>query len=308
MAERVTKSFSATTVSRWLNALSAVGGRSENTIVSYRRDVRGFLEFLEGHFARPVSLKLLGRIDRTDMRAWMSRERARGISARSLARSLSSVKAFFRWLGENEGVDAPAVLSTRAPRFAVSLPRPVAPDDARSLVDTLEGQAHKAWVGARDAALIILLYGCGLRISEALSLQRRDAPLKDTLRVIGKGGRQRLVPVLPRVREAVDSYLEICPFATRAEDPLFLGVRGGPLNPRIARKAIENARMQLGLPAGTTPHAMRHAFATHLLAAGGDLRTIQELLGHASLSTTQIYTAVDQAQLMDVYRSAHPKA
>ena len=308
MAERVTKSFSATAVSRWLNALSAVGGRSENTIVSYRRDVRGFLEFLEGHFARPVSLKLLGRIDRTDMRAWMSRERARGISARSLARSLSSVKAFFRWLGENEGVDAPAVLSTRAPRFAVGLPRPVAPDDAKSLVDTLEGQANEAWVGARDAALVILLYGCGLRISEALALRRRDAPLKDTLRIIGKGGRQRLVPVLPRVREAVDSYLEICPFAARAEDPLFLGVRGGPLNPRIARKAIERARMQLGLPAGTTPHAMRHAFATHLLAAGGDLRTIQELLGHASLSTTQIYTAVDQAQLMDVYRSAHPKA
>lgn len=308
MAERVTKSFSATAVSRWLNALSAVGGRSENTIVSYRRDVRGFLEFLEGHFAGPVSLKLLGRIDRTDMRAWMSRERARGISARSLARSLSSVKAFFRWLGENEGVDAPAVLSTNAPRFAVGLPRPVAPDDARSLVDTLEGQANKAWVGARDAALVILLYGCGLRISEALALRRQDAPLKDTLRITGKGGRQRLVPVLPRVREAVDSYLEICPFAARAEDPLFLGVRGGPLNPRIARKAIERARMQLGLPAGTTPHAMRHAFATHLLAAGGDLRTIQELLGHASLSTTQIYTAVDQAQLMDVYRSAHPKA
>ncbi len=308
MAERVTKSFSATAVSRWLNALSAVGGRSENTIVSYRRDVRGFLEFLEGHFARPVSLKLLGRIDRTDMRAWMSRERARGVSARSLARSLSSVKAFFRWLGESEGVDAPVVLSTRAPRFAVGLPRPVTPDDARSLVNTLEGQANKAWVGARDAALVILLYGCGLRISEALALRRRDAPLKDTLRIIGKGGRQRLVPVLPRVREAVDSYLEICPFAAGAEDPLFLGVRGGPLNPRIARKAIERARMQLGLPAGTTPHAMRHAFATHLLAAGGDLRTIQELLGHASLSTTQIYTAVDQAQLMDVYRSAHPKA
>ena len=308
MAERVTKSFSATAVSRWLNALSAVGGRSENTIVSYRRDVQKFLEFLEGHFASPVSLKLLGRIDRTDMRAWMSRERARGISARSLARSLSSVKAFFRWLGENEGVDAPAVLSTRAPRFAVGLPRPVAPDDAKSLVDTLEGQANEAWVGARDAALVILLYGCGLRISEALALRRRDAPLKDTLRIIGKGGRQRLVPVLPRVREAIDSYLEICPFAARAEDPLFLGVRGGPLNPRIARKAIERARMQLGLPAGTTPHAMRHAFATHLLAAGGDLRTIQELLGHASLSTTQIYTAVDQAQLMDVYRSAHPKA
>ena len=308
MAGRLTESPSTEVVSRWLSALSAVGGRSENTISSYGRDVRGFLEFLENHFARPVNLKLLGRIDRTDMRAWMSRERARGMSARSLSRALSSVKSFFRWLGDNEGIEAPAVHSTRAPRFAVGLPRPVAPDDARSLVDTLEGQATEAWVGARDAALITLLYGCGLRISEALALRRQDAPLKDMLRITGKGGRQRLVPVLPRVREAIDAYLEVCPFAVRAEGPLFFGVRGGPLNPRIARKTIERARMQLGLPAGTTPHAMRHAFATHLLAAGGDLRTIQELLGHASLSTTQIYTAVDQARLMDVYRSAHPKA
>ncbi len=308
MAGRLKESFSTKVVSRWLNALSAVGGRSENTVMSYGRDVRGFLKFLEGHVAEPVNLKRLGRIDRTDMRAWMSRERARGVSARSLARSISSVKSFFRWLGDNEGVEAPAVHSTRAPKFAVGLPRPVAPDDASSLVNTLEDQATTAWVGARDAALVILLYGCGLRISEALALQRRDAPLKDMLRITGKGGRQRMVPVLPRVREAIDAYLEVCPFAGKAEGPLFFGVRGGPLNPRIARKAIERARLQLGLPAGTTPHAMRHAFATHLLAAGGDLRTIQELLGHASLSTTQIYTAVEQAHLMDVYRSAHPKA
>ena len=295
-------------VTRWLNAQSAVSGCSENTITAYRRDVCGFLEFLDEHLDEAVTPHSLGQIDRTDMRAWMSHERARGVSARSLARSLSSVKSFFRWLGDNEGIEAPAVLSTRTPKFAVGLPRAMSPKDAKSLMATVETQASTPWVGARDTALVTLLYGCGLRLSEALALERQDAPLREMLRITGKGGRQRLVPVMATVREAVDAYLEVCPFDLGAASPLFVGVRGGPLNPRIARMAIERARLQLGLPAGTTPHAMRHAFATHLLAAGGDLRTIQELLGHASLSTTQVYTAVDQARLMDVYRSAHPKA
>ena len=225
-----------------------------------------------------------------------------------MARSLSAVKSFYRWLANEEDLDASAVLASRAPRFKPGLPRPIAANDANSLIENLESGPDSAWIGARDAALVTLLYGCGLRISEALALRQGDAPLSEVIKVSGKGGRQRLVPVLPLVRSAIQRYLDLCPHPRRKDGPLFLGHRGGPLNPRLARKAIECARIQAGLPAGTSPHTMRHAFATHLLAAGGDLRTIQELLGHASLSTTQIYTSVDQTRLMEVYRSAHPKA
>ncbi len=242
------------------------------------------------------------------MRAWMAHERSRGLSARSLARALSAVKSFYRWLAEREGFDTTAVLSARAPKFSRRLPRPLDEGAARRMLETVEGQADRPWVAARDVAVVTLLWGCGLRISEALGLRGRDAPLPKALRIRGKGGKERLVPVIPIAREAVERYRALCPFEPEPDAPLFRGVRGGQLNARQVARVMEQARMACGLPASATPHALRHSFATHLLAAGGDLRAIQELLGHASLSTTQAYTAVDSTRLMEVYDKAHPRA
>jgi len=221
---------------------------------------------------------------------------------------LSAVKSFYRWLANREGFEPTAVLSTRSPKFQPKLPRPLAEPAARAMIDTVELQATDPWIAARDSAVVTLLYGCGLRISEALGLTGADAPLPDVLRITGKGSKERIVPVLDVARDAVDAYVAICPYPVTADAPLFRAVRGGALAPRAIQKVMEKTRMQLGLPATATPHALRHSFATHLLAAGGDLRTIQELLGHASLSTTQAYTAVDAAHLMAVYDKAHPKA
>jgi integrase/recombinase XerC len=225
-----------------------------------------------------------------------------------LARQLSAVKTFYRWLSEREGFEPTAVLSTRSPKFAKKLPRPLAEDAATAMIDTIELQARDSWVAARDVAVVTLLYGCGLRISEALGLTGANAPLPAVMRITGKGGKERIVPVIDAARDAVATYMRLCPHAISAHSPLFRGTRGGALNPRLVQKVMEKSRLQLGLPATATPHAMRHSFATHLLTAGGDLRAIQELLGHASLSTTQAYTAVDTAHLMDVYNRTHPKA
>ncbi|OIP83503.1 MAG: recombinase XerC, partial [Rhodobacterales bacterium CG2_30_65_12] len=207
-----------------------------------------------------------------------------------------------------DGFDATPVLATRSPKFSKKLPRPISAEAAREVIATAGTQAADGWIGARDAAVVTLLYGCGLRISEALGLKGKHAPLADVLRIIGKGGKERLVPVLPAAGAAVDAYLALCPYPREANAALFRGARGGALNPRLVQKAMERARLQLGLPATATPHALRHSFATHLLNAGGDLRAIQELLGHASLSTTQAYTAVDTTRLMEIYEAAHPRA
>ena len=295
-------------LSDWLAHERALNGAAQNTVKAYNTDVTGFLAFLAQHLGGAPGMKPLAGIGLSDMRAWMAHERARGVSARSLARALSAVKSFYRWLGEREGFDPVAVLSVRAPKFQRKLPRPLAPDAARAMIDTVELQSSEPWIAARDAAVVTLLYGCGLRISEALGLKGRDAPLPETLRILGKGDKERLVPVLPAAREAVEAYTTLCPYDLEPDEPLFRGLRGGPLNPRLISRVMQAARMQLGLPASATPHAMRHSFATHLLGAGGDLRAIQELLGHASLSTTQAYTAVDTARLMEVYDRAHPKA
>lgn len=292
----------------WLDHQRALRGASKNTIDAYRTDIAGFLSFMAGHFGEAQGRAALARVVLRDMRAWMANERANGIGARTLARKLSAVKGFYRWLAERDGFDATEILSTRSPKFTAKLPRPMASDAAESMISTTEAIAKNDWVGARDAAVVTLLYGCGLRISEALNLLGRDAPLPDTLRIIGKGGKERLVPVLPAAHDAVESYLQLCPHPQDLDKPLFRGVRGGALNPRQVQKVVEQARLQLGLPASATPHAFRHSFATHLLNAGGDLRAIQELLGHASLSTTQAYTAVDTARLMEVYEKAHPRA
>ena len=292
----------------WLDHCRALNNAAENTLKAYQADVMGFLAFMGAHHGGQGGLGPISRISVSDMRAWMASERARGVAARSLARQLSAVKTFYRWLSDREGFEPTAVLSTRAPKFQKKLPRPLAMDAATAMIDTVELQSQTSWIAARDSAVVTLLYGCGLRISEALSLTGRDAPLPATLRIIGKGGKERVVPVIPAARQAVDAYLDAAPFETTAIDPLFRGARGGALNPRMVQKVMERARHQLGLPATATPHAMRHSFATHLLSAGGDLRSIQELLGHASLSTTQAYTAVDTAHLMDVYTKAHPRS
>lgn len=292
----------------WLNHQRALKGAAENTITAYQGDVTDFLAFMTVHKAQSQGLGALAKITISDMRAWMARTRGPNVGPRSLARKLSAVKAFYRWLAEREGFEPTAVLSTRAPKFQKKLPRPLAVDAAKALIDCVEIQSDRPWVSARDVAVLTLLWGCGLRISEALGLKGSDAPLPDTLRILGKGGKERVVPVLPAARDAVESYLKLCPHPPESEGPLFRAIRGGPLSPRAIAKVMADARMQLGLPASATPHAMRHSFATHLLDAGGDLRAIQELLGHASLSTTQAYTAVDTARLMEVYNRAHPKA
>jgi len=293
---------------RWLAELSAVGGRAPKTVDAYRTDVLGFLAFLQAHLGDAAGIVVLGKLETRDMRAWMAHERGRGVSARSLARSLSAVKNFVGWMAEREGFDPSTVLMTRSPRFQNKLPRPLDVSAARAMIDTVELQATTDWVARRDAAVVTLLYGCGLRISEALALTGDALPLGDVMRIVGKGGKERIVPVIPAARRTIDTYAESCPFDLEGAVPLFRGVRGGTLNPRLVQKVMEKARAQLGLPATATPHAMRHSFATHLLNAGGDLRSIQELLGHASLSTTQAYTAVDAARLMEVYKAAHPRA
>ena len=292
----------------WLAGLSALSGSAANTQTAYRGDVVGFLSFVQTHLGDQVGMAALRGLSIRDMRAWMAHERARGVGARSLARELSAVKSFIRWLAEREGFDPTAVLMTRSPKFEKKLPRPLEVSAARAMIETVELQSLKGWVGARDVAVVTVLYGCGLRISEALGLTGADHPLPDTLRIRGKGGKERMVPVIPAARSAVAAYVRLCPHDLSADAPLFRGVRGGALSPRAIQKAMERSRAQLGLPATATPHAMRHSFATHLLNAGGDLRSIQELLGHGSLSTTQAYTAVDTARLMEVYDRAHPKA
>ena len=292
----------------WLEHERALNGAAANTVKAYQGDVLGFLAFMAQHHGGAQGLTPIGRITVSDMRAWMAQERGRGIGARSLARALSAVKSFYRWLSDREGFDPTAVLAARAPRYQRKLPRPLSEDAAVAMLDTLDSQTAEPWIAARDAAVVTLLYGCGLRISEALSLRGADMPLADVIRITGKGGKERLVPVIDAARDALTGYLRLCPFPIDPAAPVFRGARGGPLSPRLIQKAMERARAALGLPATATPHALRHSFATHLLTAGGDLRAIQELLGHASLSTTQAYTAVDSARLMEVYDRAHPRA
>ncbi len=292
----------------WLAAQKALKAASANTIEAYTRDVADFLAFMTEHHGGTQGLGALARISTADMRSWMALTRAQDVGPRSLARKLSAVKGFYRWLSEREGFEPTAVLATRSPKFQRKLPRPLSPEAASKMIETLDLQSLTPWIAARDQAVVTLLYGCGLRISEALGLTGADLPIGTALRINGKGGKQRVVPVIAPARAAVERYVNVCPFDIARDGPLFLGARGGRLNPRVIQKVVERSRQQLGLPASATPHAMRHSFATHLLNAGGDLRAIQELLGHASLSTTQAYTGVDTARLMEVYARTHPQA
>lgn len=295
-------------LTQWLSHLRALDGAALNTVEAYRRDVARYLKFLSAHRGGAEGIAQIATITHSDLRAWMADERARGLSPRSMARALSAVKGFTAWAADRTNTDATTVLSARGPKFRRKLPRPLSEDGAAAMLTEIGSDARDDWIAARDTAIATLLYGLGLRISEALSLTGADHPLPPTLRITGKGGKVRPVPVIPAAAAAVADYVRHCPFNLTASEPLFRGARGGPVNPRLIQSAMERARLRLGLPATATPHALRHSFATHLLSAGGDLRAIQELLGHASLSTTQAYTAVDAARLMEVYEKSHPRA
>lgn len=297
-------------IGRWLGYLGAEKRMSQKTLEAYGRDVAQFLGFLTGHLGRPPTLKALGKLAPADVRAFLAARRADGAGNRSLMRQLAGARSFARFLERNGKGKVGALAAVRTPKLARSLPKPLTASSARAVTDAdmRAGEAREQWVLARDAAVLGLLYGCGLRISEALSLTPDATRGTDAITVTGKGNKTRMVPLLPQVAQLVADYVALCPFDLAHDKPLFVGARGGPLSPRIVQLAMERLRGALGLPDTATPHALRHSFATHLLAGGGDLRAIQELLGHASLSTTQIYTAVDAEHLLDVYTSAHPRA
>ena len=296
---------------RWLEYLSAERRMSPKTVEAYGRDVRQFLAFLCEHLGRRVTLKALAQLKPLDVRAFMAARRADDISSRSLMRMLAGARSFARFLERNGKGKVGALGAVRAPKLAKTLPKPLTIATAKRIADTdlRAGEEREPWILARDAAVLALLYGSGLRISEALGLKRKDAPIRrDVITVIGKGNKARMVPVLPQVLNLVAEYVALCPYDLPADGPLFVGAKGGPLSPRIVQLAMARLRGALGLPETAMPHALRHSFATHLLVRGGDLRAIQELLGHASLSTTQIYTAVDTERLLEVYRATHPRA
>jgi integrase/recombinase XerC len=303
----------AAELARWLAQLASERRMSPKTVEAYGRDVTQLLAFLSRHLGGRVTLASLSRTKALDIRAFMAARRADGISSRSLARTLAGARSFSRFLERCGKGRIGALSAVRGPKTAKTLPRPLAMEAAKRMIDTglRAGEERPGWVLARDAAVFALLYGCGLRIAEALALKRSEVPGSRTIesiRVRGKGGKLRMVPVLPQVVRAIEEYIALCPHDLAAEGRLFVGVRGGPLSPRIVQLAMARMRGTLGLPESATPHALRHSFATHLLARGGDLRAVQELLGHASLSTTQIYTAVDTQHLLEAYRSAHPRA
>jgi integrase/recombinase XerC len=292
----------------WARHLASERRLAGNTLSAYLRDLRDFLAFIQGHRGGPVSRPVLAGLGVPDFRAWLASRRKAGQSARSTARALSAVRGFYRFAGRVGAFENAAVQAVATPKLPHSVPRPLSVGGALAVVEQVGTLSEEPWVAERDTAVIALLYGCGLRISEALNLARREAPEGRSMVIRGKGGKQRLVPVLPAVREAVAAYLRACPYPLLPDGPLFVGVRGKRLDPGIIQQRVRMLRGALGLPDSATPHALRHSFATHLLASGGDLRAIQELLGHASLSTTQHYTEVDTARLLAVYDAAHPRA
>ena len=292
---------------RWASHLQHDRRRSPHTVRAYAATAHRFIAFLGQYRGEQIDAAGLIGVSAADLRGFLAERRSSGLGAASAARELSGVRAFLRYAAEQQGVPAD-LPRTRAPKRPRTLPRPAAPEEAVELAENAADAASAPWIGARDLAILLLLYGAGLRVAEALSLTANLLPIGATLRVTGKRAKTRIVPIVPAVREAIDDYVRQCPYPVRGEVPLFVGARGGPLNPDLVRRSVAAARRRLGLPDTLTPHALRHSFATHLLARGADLRALQELLGHASLSSTQIYTAVDAARLLDVYRHAHPRA
>ncbi|WP_448660049.1 tyrosine recombinase XerC [Sphingomonas sp. CJ99] len=278
--------------------------RSAHTVRAYQATAERLIAFLQQHWGQPADPAALGRTSAADLRAFLAHRRAEGLSNASAARELSAVRGFLNWAAGDEA----ALPRLKGPRVKKGLPRPVSPDEAVALAEEVAEQADEPWIAARDWAVLMLLYGAGLRIGEAMAMTGAVLPLGETIAVTGKRAKMRIVPLLPPVREAIEAYVRLCPYGTARDAALFRGARGGPLSPAIIRRSVQAARVRLGLGERTTPHALRHSFATHLLGRGADLRSLQELLGHASLSSTQVYTAVDAAHLMDVYRNAHPRA
>jgi len=300
----------ATEIEGWLRHLGDERRMSAKTVEAYRRDVLQFLGFLATHLGGAPSLKELAALAPADVRAFLAARRAQGIGSRSLMRTLAGVRGFARFLERNGKGKVGALAAVRAPKIGKTLPRPLSVAAARGVTDPALAAAdeREPWIAVRDAAVLALLYGGGLRISEALGLKRADFGSRDTVTVTGKGRKERMVPVLPQVAKLIADYVALCPYDLPADGPLFVGAKGGPLSARVVQLSMARLRGALGLAETATPHALRHSFATHLLARGGDLRSIQELLGHASLATTQIYTEVDAERLIEAYRSAHPRA
>ncbi len=294
----------AALVEGWRAHLALDRRRSVHTVRAYIATAERLLSWMAEMDGREPDRAALARLATSDLRAYLAARRVDGIGNSSTSRELSALRGFLRFVG-GEGASIPVM---RGPRVKPGVPRPISPDEAVALAQDIAESARDAWIGARDWAVLLLLYGGGLRISEALGLTGEVLPLGELLRVTGKRGKTRMVPLLPQVRDAIEGYLALCPYPAMRDEPIFRGARGGPLSPALIRRAVQGARGRLGLHERTTPHALRHSFATHLLGRGADLRSLQELLGHASLSSTQIYTQVDAAHLMDVYRNAHPRA
>ncbi|WP_417465740.1 tyrosine recombinase XerC [Kordiimonas sp.] len=291
-------------VLKWYRYLKTERRASQHTLDAYSRDFAGFIGFLSNHHGGAVTVALLSEQSVRDFRSYLAAKRGEGASARSTARALSTVRNFYRFIARTEGIENDAIKAIQGPKLPHRVPRPLTEDSARAVMDTIGELADEDWIAARDTAIIALLYGCGLRIAEALSMNGEQVPDGETMRIVGKREKERIVPVLPAVKDAIKTYQKLCPYALKADGPLFVGKRGARLNPRTVQATMQKVRALLGLPESATPHALRHSFATHLLSRGGDLRTIQELLGHADLKATQIYTEVDSARLLDVYDKA----
>lgn len=297
-------------VDEWLDHLGSERRLSDHTMRAYERDVEQFFRFLTDHLGGAPGLSQFARLKTSDFRAFLASRRHDGAGSRTLARGLSGIRSLYAFLEKRGLANGAALQALRSPRISRALPKPLPEKSAREIVSSEASLDEDPWVAARNAAVLTLLYGCGLRIAEALSLTREEAPMPgvSSLRILGKGRKERIVPLLPVVCEAIAEYIRLCPFGLAPKEKLFRGVRGGPLSPRVVQLAMQRLRGALGLPDSATPHALRHSFATHLLAGGGDLRSIQELLGHSSLSSTQVYTDVDMDRVLDIYKKVHPRA
>ncbi len=295
-------------VAKWQSWLRYEKRASAHTIDSYQFDIRNLFQFLNDHRGRQINLAMLSSLTLADFRSWLANNAAEDRQAASRARAVAGIRNFFRWLDRSGQLHNNAIELLKLPKTSRRLPRPVTEVEAQDIVTLSKNVPQEDWIGKRDQALFTLLYGAGLRISEALALTHADLAQKDRVTVTGKGNKQRNVPLLPIIREALDAYLESCPYAAKPKEPIFVGSRGEKLNPAVAQRNLRQLRRQLNLPDSVTPHALRHSFATHLLASGADLRSLQELLGHSSLSTTQLYTQVDAQQLAKAYKAAHPRA
>ncbi|MFA4995501.1 MAG: tyrosine recombinase XerC [Bdellovibrionales bacterium] len=293
---------------RWRSWLRDEKRVAAKTVESYGFDIQNLFHFLTDYRGGQITIKMLASLTLTDFRAWLAHSAAENIGAASRARAVAGVRNFFRWLDRSGLMHNPAIDLLKMPKTSRRLPRPVSEKEAQDIVSLASNSLEDSWIGLRDEALFTILYGAGLRIGEALSLTCADVGREDRITVTGKGNKQRNVPLLPIVRSCIEKYLAACPYAIEGDKPVFVGARGEKLNPAVAERSLRSLRRQLGLPDTVTPHALRHSFATHLLASGADLRSLQELLGHSSLSTTQLYTKVDIQQLSNVYRSAHPRA